>query len=153
MCPTGLRAADPEHLILPVEIVQLQARNLAGSQPVRDEQQQDRSVSLVDGPVALDGGQQAQDILPLQPLRHGLVPHEPRRHDPAGQARRAPAARLGKPKERAKTLGVIVYRSAAPGSPRLLCRNGIVDVDDPDEAQRNDALRPASRRSDRRQRQ
>jgi hypothetical protein len=108
VCPAGLGAADPECFILPVEIVQLQARNLAGSQPIRDEQEQDRPVSLVGGPAALGGGQQAQDILPLQPLRHSLVPREPRPNDPRTQARQAPAACLGKTKERTKTLTVIV---------------------------------------------
>ena len=73
MCPARLGTADPEYLILPVQIVQLQAANFTGSQAVRDEQHQNRAVALVDRPVALRGGQQAQDILPLQPLRHSLV--------------------------------------------------------------------------------
>ena len=152
MCPARLRTADPEHLVLPVEIVQAQAADFACSQSVSDEQHQNRAVALVDRPVAFRRGQEAQDILPLQPLRHVFVPLETWRHDPLGHARRAPAARFGKPKERAKTLSVIVHRSAVAGSPRFFGRDGVVDVGDPDRGQRNIALRPASRRSDRRPR-
>ena len=69
---------------------------------------------------------------------------------PAARPGSAPAARFGKQEECPKTLRVIVYRSAVPGSPPVLCRNGIVDVGHPDGVQRNAASRPASRRSGRR---
>ena len=56
---------------------------------------------------------------------------------PAARPGSAPAARLGKQEERPQTLRVIVSRSAAPGSPPVLCRNDIVDVGHPDGAQPN----------------
>ena len=47
---------------------------------------------------------------------------------PVGHARRAPTARLGKEKERPKSLRVIVYRPR-PQVPRaFLPHDGIVDV-------------------------
>src|SRR5258708_38718553 len=44
---------------------------------------------------------------------------------------------FGKPKERAKTLGVIVHRPSPAGSPHFFVRDGVVDVSDPDRSQRN----------------
>ena len=108
MGPTGLRAADPEHPVLPVQIVQLQAADFPGSQPVSDEQHQDRPVTLVDRTIALHRSQQAQDLLSSQALRHGLVCHEPGRHDSRCKSRRAPAARFGKQEECPKALCVVV---------------------------------------------
>ena len=52
MGPARLRAADPDHLVLPVQIVQPQAADFAGPQPVSDEQHQDRAVAFVDRAVA-----------------------------------------------------------------------------------------------------
>src|SRR5277367_2843494 len=99
MCPTRLGTADPEPLILPVEIIQAQAADFACSQAVSDEQHENRAVALVDRPVPLRRGQEAQDILSFQPLRHRFAPDETRSHDPLGDAWEAPAARLGKAKE------------------------------------------------------
>ena len=73
MGPAWLRAADTKHLVLPVQIVQPQAADFPGPQPVSDEQHQDRAVALVDRAILLNGSQQAQNILAPQPLRHGLV--------------------------------------------------------------------------------
>ena len=78
MGPARLGTADPEHLILPVQIVQPQAADFSCPQAVSDEQHQDCPVALVDRPVALRRAKQAQDILPLQPLRHGFVRPETR---------------------------------------------------------------------------
>ena len=108
MGSTGLRAADAEDLVLPVQIVQSQAADFPGSQPVSDEQHQDRPVTLVDRTISLNRSQQAQDILASQALGHGLVCHEPGRHDSRCQPRRAPAARFGKQEECPKSLRVIV---------------------------------------------
>ena len=64
---------------------------------------------------------------------------EPRRHDPVGQPRCAPALAFGEPEEGAKTLRVIVDRdpAAVAGVP---ARNRLVDVGDPDRSQGNTAL-------------
>ena len=137
MGPSWLRAANANDLVLPVQIVEPQAGDFPGPQPVGDKQHEDRAVALVDRTIPLNRSQQAQDILAPQALRHGLVRHEPRRHDPRSQPRPAPAARFGKQEERLQTLRVIVYRPAAPGSPPVLCRNGIVDVGHPDGVQGN----------------
>ena len=137
MCPARLGTADPEHLILPVEIVQAQAADLTGSQPVSDEQHQNRAVALVDRPIALRGGQRRRTSSRFSPFGTASSAHETGRHDPAATPAHAPAARFGKEEERAKALGVIVYRPAVPGSPLVLCRNGIIDVGHPDGAQGN----------------
>ena len=129
-------AADPKHGILPVQIVQSQPADFSGPQPVPDEQHQDCPVALVDRTITLNRRQQAHDILAPQPFRHGLVGHEPGRHDPFGKPRPAPAARLGEQEERPQTLRVIVSRPAAPGASPVLFRYGIVDVGHPDVNQR-----------------
>ena len=141
MGPTWLRAADAEHPVLPVQIVQSQAADFPGPQPVSDKQHEDRAVALVDRAIPPNRSQQAQDVLALYALRHGLVRHEPGRHDPRGQPRPTPTARFGEQEERPQTLRVIVYRPAVPGSPPVLCRNGIVDVGHPDGVQRRASSR------------
>src|SRR5258708_7698490 len=135
MGPSWLRAANANDLVLPVQIVEPQAGGFPGPQPVSDKQHEDRAVALVDRAIPLNRSQQAQDILAPQALRHGLVCHEPRRHDPRGQPGSAPAARFGKQEEWPQTLSVIMYRPAAPGSPPVLCGDDIVDVGHPDGAQ------------------
>src|ERR1700730_718423 len=136
MGSSWLRAANANDLVLPVQIVEPQADDFPGPQPVGDKQHEDRTVALVDRPILLNGSQQAQDILAPQTLRHGLVRHEPRRHDPRSQPGSAPAARFGKQEEWPQALSVIVYRSAAPGRPRVFYRNGIVEVGHLDGVQR-----------------
>src|SRR5271166_6283805 len=126
MCPARLGTADPEPLVVPVEIIQAQAADFACSQAIRDKQHQNRAVALVERPVAFRSSQEAQNILPFQPLRHRFVPHETWSHDPLSYARHAPAARLGEAKERAKTLSVIVDCPAAASSPSLFVRNRVV---------------------------
>jgi hypothetical protein len=137
MGPTGLRAADTEHPVFPVQIVQSQAADFPGPQPIGNEQHQDRPVALVDRTILLNGSQQTQNILAPKSLEHRLIGHEPGRHNPRSQPRPAPAARFGKQEERPQTLSVVVYRPAVPGSPLVLCRNDIVDVIHPDGAQGN----------------
>jgi len=127
-----LRAANPNDLVLPVQIVQPQAGHFSGPQPVGDKQHEDRAVALVDWAIPLNRGQQTQDILAPDALRHGLVCHEPGRHDPGGQTRPAPVARFGEEEERPQSLRVIVCRPPVPGSSLVLCRNGIIDVGDLD---------------------
>src|SRR3954465_3699048 len=125
MGPARFGAADPKH---GVQIVQPQPADLSGPKPIPDEQHQDRPIALVDWAVAPNRRQQAHDILALQSLRHGLVGHEPGRHDACGEAHSAPAARLGEQEERPQTLRIIVSRPAAPGASPVLRRYGIVDV-------------------------
>ena len=138
MGPARLGTANPEHLVLPVQIVQPQAADFPGPQPVSDKQHQDRAVALVDRAIALrTEASRRRTSSRLSALRHGLVRHEPGRHDPRGQPRPTPAARFGEEKERPQSLSVIVYRPPVPGSPLVLCRNGIVDVGHPDGAQRS----------------
>src|ERR1700730_1091558 len=132
----GLRAATANDLVLPVQIVEPQADDFPSPQPISDKQHEDRAVALVDLAIPLDRSQQAQDILAPQALRQGLVRHEPRRHDPRGQHGSAPAARFGKQEEWPQALSVILYRSAAPGPPPVLFRDGIVDVSHLDGVQR-----------------
>jgi hypothetical protein len=74
--------------------------------------------------------------LRLRPFGTVSSAMNPRRHDPRSQPGSAPAARFGKQEEWPQTLSVIVYRSAAPGPPPVLCRNGIVDVGHLDGVQR-----------------
>jgi hypothetical protein len=102
VCPPRLGTADPEYLILPVEIIQAQAADLTGSQAVSDEKHQNRAIALISRSIAFRGGQETLDIGPFKPLRQTFVPHETWRHDAVGDTPDAPAARLGKPKERAK---------------------------------------------------
>src|SRR5260370_1382767 len=136
MGSSWLRAANANDLVLPVQIVEPQADAVQGPQPGSDKQQEDRAVALVDRAILLNRSQQAQDILAPQALRHGLVRHEPRPHDPRSQPGSAPAARFGKQEEWPQALSVIVYRSAAPGPPPALFRNGMVDVGHLDGIQR-----------------
>src|SRR5260370_36008089 len=98
MGSSWLRAANTNDLVLPVQIAEPQADDFPGPQPVSDKQQEDRAVAFVDRAILLNRSQQAQDILAPQALRHGLVRHEPRRHDPPSQPGSAPAARFGKRK-------------------------------------------------------
>src|SRR5271156_1937754 len=102
MYPARLGTAGPEPLILPVEIIQAQAADFACSKTVSNEQHENRAVTLVNRPVALRGGQEAQDILPFQPPRHRVAPHEtramiplamPGRHQPRASAKRKKARR------------------------------------------------------------
>lgn len=137
MRPAWLGAADPEHLILPVDIIQAQPANFTRPQAVGDEQHENRTIPLVDRSWAFRRGKQPYDILPLQPFRKSVVSLETWSHDPVGNTRHAPAASLSKPKERAKSLGVVVDRPPAASSSRLLGTNGVVDVDDCDRHQRN----------------
>ena len=137
MNTAGLRAADPENLAFPVEIVQAQATDFSGPQPIGDEQHQDRPVALINRTISLNGGQQTQDIFAPQPFRHGLVHQEAGCHDPRGQPRRAPTMGFSKPEECSQTLRVIVDRAAAPSATVVLRRDDIVDVGHPDGAQGN----------------
>ena len=144
MGSAGLRAADPEHLILPVQIVQSQAADFPGPQPVSDEQHQDRPVALVDRTISLQqkpaGAGPPRASAPFGTVssamnRGAMIPAaSPGAHQPRVSA---------KQEERPQALRVIVYRPAAPGSPPVLCRDGIVDVGHPDGVQRNAASRPA----------
>src|SRR5580692_4340347 len=136
MGSSWLRTANANDLVLPVQIVEPQADDFPGPQPVSDKQHEDRAVALVDRAITLNRGQQAQDIVAPQALRHGLVRHEPKRHDPRSQPGSAPAARCGKQEEGPQALSVIVYRSATPSPPPVFCRNGIVDVGHLDGVQR-----------------
>ena len=62
MGPSWLRAANPNDLVLPVEIVEPQPGDFPGPQPVGDEQHEDRAVALVDRAIPLNGSQQTQDV-------------------------------------------------------------------------------------------
>ena len=55
---------------------------------------------------------------------------------PAASPFRLQPARLGEEEERAQSLRIIVYRPSVPGSPFVLCHNGIVDVGHLDGVQR-----------------
>jgi len=63
MGPARLRAANPNDLVLPVQIVEPQPGDFPGPQPVGDKQHEDRAVALVDWAIPLNRGQQTQDIL------------------------------------------------------------------------------------------
>ena len=74
MCPTWLGTANPDYLIFPIDIVQLQAADFTSSQTVSDKQHQNGALALVGWAVPLRAGQQAQDI--TLPLWRRLVRHE-----------------------------------------------------------------------------
>jgi hypothetical protein len=69
MSPSWLRAANANDLVLPVQIVEPQAGDFPGPQPVSDKQHEDRAVALVDRAIPLNRGHQTQDILAPDALR------------------------------------------------------------------------------------
>ena len=134
-----LRAAHPQRLLRPVQIIEPQAGDLPGTQPIGDQHHQDGAVAPVDRPVALGGSEQAQDLAPGQPLRDCLTAMEPRRHDPVCHPGRAPALAFGEPEKSAKTLRVVVDRdpAIAAGVP---ARDRLIDVGHRDRSQGDSAL-------------
>ena len=54
MGPARLRAANPNDLVLPVQIVQSQADDFPGPQPVSNKEHEDRAVALVDRAIPLN---------------------------------------------------------------------------------------------------
>ena len=113
MRASRLRAAHPQRLLLPVQIVEPQTGDLAGAKAIGDQHHQDGAVAQIGRPAALGGCEQAQDLVPVQPLRDRLPAMEPRRQDPVGQPGCAPALAFGEPEEGAKTLRVMVDRDPA----------------------------------------
>ena len=98
--PPRLRTAHPERLRIPVDIVQPQTTDLAGTQAVDGQQQERGAVASVRGPRALGRGQQPLDVVPSQSGRDGLPRVQAGRCNRLGQTRRAPALRFGKAEER-----------------------------------------------------
>ena len=60
----GLAFAHVQPLALPVEVIEGQAGDLAGAQPVCDEQQQDGVVPPADRRAAIDRLEHAPDLVP-----------------------------------------------------------------------------------------
>ena len=134
-----LRAAHPQRLLRPVQSIEPQAGHLPGTQAISDQHHQDGAVAPVDQPVALGGSEQAQDLVPGQPLRSCLAAMEPRRHDPVCHPGCAPALAFCEPEKGAKTLRVIVHRDPAivAGVP---ARERLIDVGHRDRSQGNSAV-------------
>ena len=97
MCASGLGAAHPQHILSPVQIVELKAADLADTQTVGDQQHQDRAGADVERTVALGSGEQAEGLVPAQARgiaspgwRHGgMIPSaSPGVHQPCCSAKR-----------------------------------------------------------------
>ena len=100
MGASRLGAAYPQRLLFPVQIIEPQAGDLAGTQPVGDQHHQDGTVAKVGLPVALGGCEQAEHLAPVESLRECLAGMEPHRHDPVSQPRWTPALAFGEPEKK-----------------------------------------------------
>ena len=76
-------------------------------------------------------GEQAYDLVPVQPFRDRLTGVEPRRQDAIDEPRHAPATAFGETKEGTQASGVILDRhpAEAAGTPDCDLVVNIVDAD------------------------
>ena len=127
----GLGTVHAQRFVFPVQVVELQAANLPGTQAVDDQEHQDGPVALLHRTVAVGGSEKALDIGPAQRRAHFLVGIDSLGQDSLSDARCAPAAVFGEADERPNIPGVNPDRYAAVVSPRLFRFDGGVDIRGP----------------------
>jgi len=85
-----LAARHGEQFVLPVEVLQPQAADLPGSEPVDGQEHQQGTVADVRRPVSIGRRDQPPDVVPRRAGWKGLVSKDTRRLDRGGQAGAAP---------------------------------------------------------------
>ncbi len=81
----GLALRYPQMLALPIDVIQHQRRDLSATQPVGDQQHQDRPVTLAARRAAFNPGEHAADLLPGDRPRDAREPVRQRPLDRAAE--------------------------------------------------------------------
>src|SRR6266487_159738 len=83
----ALGALDPQTIVLPVDIVELQAPDLSRAQPIDREQQQNGAIAETGGIIPQGRVNHTADLVPGRPKGEAFMPIEVGQEDRVGEAR------------------------------------------------------------------
>src|SRR5712691_332171 len=116
----ALGALDPQTIVLPVDIVELQAPDLSRAQPIDREQQQHGAIAETGGILPRGRVNHTADLVPGRPKGEAFMPIEVGQEDRVGEAWGRPAVCGAESEPRAQACGHIAQRRPAQPAGEVL---------------------------------